>query len=294
MFDFKFIDIHVHVQRTKGFPRPDGSVFALPEDLISRYDELGIFCGVLLPCVCPDCSTHVQSVDDVIEISRKYAPYFVPFCNVDPRQLTNSPDAPFADLLAFFKRQGCKGVGEITSNLPFSAPLVRNLFSACEKTKMPLTFHISPSIGGNYGLYDEPGLPQLEQSLRDFPGMTFLGHSQAFWAEIAPLKNVDDRKGYPKGSVGKPGRVVELMRKYPNLHGDLSAGSGFNAVSRDERFGCEFLDEFQDRLYFGTDICSPAGTSPLAPYLRQLVAQKKIRRACFEKIGRRNAERLLA
>ena len=66
------------------------------------------------------------------------------------------------------------------------------------------------------------------------------------------------RARYPTGPV-TPGRLVELMRRYPNLHGDLSAGSGFGAISRDPEFGYQFLEEFQDRLYWGTDIARVPG-----------------------------------
>ena len=33
---------------------------------------------------------------------------------------------------------------------------------------------------------------------------------------------------------------MELLRKYPNLYGDLSAGSGYNAITRDPAFGDAF------------------------------------------------------
>ncbi|MEI8345181.1 MAG: hypothetical protein WCG06_03820, partial [Candidatus Omnitrophota bacterium] len=48
------------------------------------------------------------------------------------------------------------------------------------------------------------------------------------------------------------GRVPQLMRKYTNLYGDLSAGSGCNALKRDRKYAVKFLNEFQDRLMFGT------------------------------------------
>ena len=58
---------------------------------------------------------------------------------------------------------------------------------AGERIGFPLTFHIAAQMGGMYGLYDEPGLPQLEQSLATFPKLNFLGHSQTFWAEMGPI-----------------------------------------------------------------------------------------------------------
>jgi len=95
--------------------------------------------------------------------------------------------------------------------------------------------------------------------------------------------------------VVEGGALVRLFRTYPNLYGDLSpaAGSGFNSVSRDPEFGCAFLEEFQDRLLFGTDICDPRNKLTLIDYLNDAVAEGRISRAAYEKIGWRNAERVL-
>ncbi len=81
--------------------------------------------------------------------------------------------------------------------------MVQNLFRHAEKLGLPVTFHIGPQIGGCYGLYDEPGLPQLERTLQKYPGLYFLGHSQPFWAEISQLETPADRYGYPGYPVKK-------------------------------------------------------------------------------------------
>ena len=49
------------------------------------------------------------------------------------------------------------------------------------------------------------------------------------------------------------GRVPELLRTYPNLCADLSAGSALTALSRDPGFAQDFLLEFQDRLLYARD-----------------------------------------
>ena len=64
-------------------------------------------------------------------------------------------------------------------------------------------------------------------------------------------------------------------------------------MSRDPAFGYRFLDEFQDRLFFGTDICAPTNQTPLVGFLRDAVDGGHISRACFDKITFRNAVRLL-
>ena len=288
-----FIDIHVHTNARPAPIRAQGHVtYASPEYLLTRYDVLGIERAVILPTTNPECALQIQSAEEAIETAEAWPERFIPFCNLDPRMGQNDANADLEILAAYYKAMGCKGCGELSANFPFDNPMMENLFSACEKTGLPLTFHIAPQIGGCYGIYDDPGLPLLEGALKKFPNLIFLGHSQCFWAEIGSIEGVDNRNSYPKGKVTE-GRVVELMRKYPNLHGDLSAGSGHNAVSRDEEFGLRFMEEFQDRLYFGTDICEPNTETPLVDYLLRLRNEEKISETVFQKIAKGNAERLL-
>ena len=53
----------------------------------------------------------------------------------------------------------------------------------------------------------------------------------------------------------KPGgKLLKLLKKYKNLHCDLSAGSGLNAISRDPAWGKRFLLRYSDRILYGTDM----------------------------------------
>jgi predicted TIM-barrel fold metal-dependent hydrolase len=207
--------------------------------------------------------------------------------------MRNSVDAPLGDLISHYKENGCRGLGEVCANLPFLHPKVQNLFRHAREVGLPVVFHISPEIDNNYGLYDDPGLPQLERSLHLHKDLKFFGHSQAFWAEIAALDTPADRYGYPKGRVAVEGVVPKLMRRYPNLYGDLSAGSGHNALSRDPDYGARFLDEFQDRLFFGTDITAPTTPTPLADFLIEMRDSGRITETVFRKVARENAIRIL-
>ena len=230
---------------------------------------------------------------EVLALAERHGGRFIPFCNVDPRAMKNSPFAPLGDLLSHYKDRGCKGVGEVTANLPLLDPLVRNLFRCVEDAGLPLTFHLAAQVGDTYGLCDDPGLPQLDRTLSAFPNLTFLAHSQVFWAEMAPLRKPADRYGYPKYPVDSEGVVPKLFRQHENLRGDLSAGSGHNALARDPDYAVEFLNEFQDRLLFGTDICAPETPTPLVDFLIDLRDRNKISREVFNKVARENAIRLL-
>ena len=87
------------------------------------------------------------------------------------------------------------------------------------------------------------------------------------------------------------GRAVELLRKYPNLHADLSAISGLNAILRDTDYGMRFLTEFQDRLYYGTDLLNTEFVFPLGQLLDFWLLSGKISETVYRKICRENAER---
>ena len=288
----KKIDIHVHTSPSKWIAY-GGYAFATPEELIEMYDNLGVEMGILLP-VSNSAMVTSSNYENYL-IAEKYPDRFVWFCSFCPMQYDNSKDTDFTLFLEECKKHGAKGIGEITANLPITDPRTFNLFKHVEKAGLPLTFHIG-DLGNDYGLVDDIGLPGLEKALQTFPNLKFLGHSQQFWAEISKVENDAQRHGQPKGKVTE-GRVAELMRKYPNLLGDLSAGSGYNAITRDVEYGYKFLEEFQDRLFYGTDICATSNVQydflKLAKFLDDAVLNGKISYDAYYKISRGNAIKLL-
>ena len=290
-----FIDCHAHALEVPSCPHPANGLqlISTPEDLIPIYDRLGIEKAVLLPIGSADSTCFVQSNEEALRIAEKTG-RFIPFCNVDPRSLCNSADANLEYVLKYYQDKGCKGVGEVTANLDMDDPRVQNLFQAADSCGIALTFHLSPRKHHTYGLIEDMGLKKLEKVLQKFTKVKIFGHSQAFWAEIAANPSVEARNGYPKGKIEEEGAIPRLMRKYPNLYGDLSAGSGCNALARDEEYAIKFLNEFQDRLMFGTDICCPdRAATPLVDFLLKLRSEKKISEEVFQKVARENIIRLL-
>lgn len=287
-----FIDIHAHAYR-RPYPGPNGkAVFSTPEQILKRHDELGIERAVLLPLVNPEVYLP-QSNEDILEMCENSNGRFIPFCNIDPRAITNSCDAPLGYILRYYRDCGCKGIGEVLPNMEFRDPKLHNLLKHVQDVGFPFIFDATGRKDTWYGLYDDPGMPQLEDCLRKFPGVAFLGHGPAFWAEIGQLETPADRYGYPAYPIKEEGVVPKLMRRYPNLYGDLSAGSGANALMRDPSYAVQFLNEFQDRLLFGTDICAYDQPVPLVDFLLSLCKDNKIDEVVFQKIARENAIKLL-
>ena len=294
-----FIDIHAHAYRK----RPPVYSFCTAEQVLERYDAMGIEMGALLPIVSPEIYMP-QANEDILEMAEQYPDRFIPFCNIDPRALTNSADAPLDRLLRHYRDLGCKGLGEVMPNLAVMDPLVQNLFKHAEDVGLAVTFDGSDQLSGDFGLYDDPGLPELEHTLQRFPNLIMLGHGPVFWSEIARLETPAER-GFvfapgggqvgrlPTSLVKEEGVVPKLLRRYPNLYGDLSDLTAHNALARDPQYGPAFLTEFQDRLMFGTDLCSPEMPVPLVDLLLAWRSSGKIGDRVFQKVARENAITLL-
>jgi len=295
-----FIDIHAHAYRR---PIPFVVQFCTAEQVIERYDKAGIERGALLPIVSPEIYLP-QANEDILDMCEKYPDRFFPFCNIDPRALTNSSDAPLDRLLRYYKDKGCRGLGEVMLNVPVMHPMVQNLFKHAQDIGLPVTCDGSDVVGGDFGLYDDPGLPQLEHTLQRFPNLIILGHGPIFWSEISRLETPAQRKtvfrpdgeqaGFqpPTGQIKEEGVVPKLLRRYPNLYGDLSDSYPWTALSRDHDYGPKFLAEFQDRLLFGTDLCAFDMPIPLGDLLWEWLTKKKISEQVFNKIARENAIKL--
>ena len=125
----KFIDIHAHAYRR---PVPFVVQFCSADELKARYQAEGVQMGALLPIVSPEIYLP-QANEDILEMVEQSPECFFPFCNVDPRALTNRADAPLDSVLAYYRDLGCRGVGEIMPNLRMDDPRVQNLFRCAEK-----------------------------------------------------------------------------------------------------------------------------------------------------------------
>lgn len=272
----KFIDVHTHLGRYRQW---DKNLTA--EGLIQWMDEHQVEKSVVLPLVSPEATTFLQPTEVVLEECRKFPDRLIPFCAIDPRTHYGNKNA-LLDILRRYKDQGAKGFGEHKVGLPFDHPLMMRVYEACQEVGLPLLFHLD-NVRGT----DEPGLPGLRRALTSFPKLTFIGHGPGWWASISgDAKALGD---YPTGPVTPGGAIDLLMDKFDNIYGDLSAGSGSNAISRDPKFGREFLIRRADRLMFGTDYLAPGQAVPQFELLRSIELPDEVR----HKIYRGNAERIL-
>jgi uncharacterized protein len=173
-----------------------------------------------------------------------YPDRLIPFFHIDPRR----PGA--LERIRRAARMGARGFGEHKIGLPVDAPESLAVYRLCAELDWPVLLHFE------YGRYN-PNFAAFEQVLRSNPETRFIGHAQAWWANIsADAPTQPDAPGfaaYPKGPVVPGGLTDRWLEQYPNLYGDLSAGSGFNALSRDPEFTRGFLRRHQTKLLWATD-----------------------------------------
>ena len=282
----KKIDLHLHLTPFQ-LPKLGKMNLTSGTNMLPHLDELGIEKGVLMSSAEKGLLFGTNKANKAI--CGKHPDRYAWMCTLKP----GHPDTVY-ERLAMYKSQGAIGVGELTVNRRLDDPFLQALFAAAEKLDMPVTIHMSPEVGYSYGVVDEPGLPLLEQVLKTYPKLKILGHSQTFWIEMsgdAPTEKAA-RNQWGQGPVVPGGRVPELFAKYPNLYGDLSANSGSCAIMRDEAFGLQFLETYADRLFFATDMVSKDMVFPLGAWLDEKLASGELTQETYEKIVRRNAERI--
>lgn len=291
------IDMHVHSQLSCGPERLRGGTWPTPEEVREAYDAIGIEKGVEMPRLAPERMHDPITSRDAEFLARTY-PDTIGwwFCAMDPRMANNSPHDDLSYYLDFFKERGAKGVGELQANLYIDDPRVMNLLYHCQKSHLPITIHFG-KLGEGCGIADDLGLPRLEKVLREFPDLKILAHAMTFWSEISADVTEKERNGYPTGKIQREGRIAKLLRQYPNLFCDLSAKSGLNALTRDEEYAYEFLEEFSDQILFATDISSSktlcGSAQKLSDFLDNAYKNSNISQKVYQKICRENALSLL-
>jgi predicted TIM-barrel fold metal-dependent hydrolase len=276
----KYIDMHTHIGTTW-----NGNKELTPKGLLDWMDKHDVEKAVLLPLVSPESSSFLLLTEPALKAAKDHPDRFIPFCSIDPRTSVRGGLKGFVSVIKAWVDQGAKGFGEHKVGLNFDDPLMMTVYAACQEVGIPLLFHMDTQRGK-----DEPGLPRLEHALATFPKLNFIGHGPGWWASISgDIKTKKDLGSYPKGPVALGGAIDRLMAKYPNIYGDLSAGSGANSISRDKAFGREFMIRRQDRLMFGTDYLQPGQPVPQFELFDSLDLPKNVQAKIFKK----NAQRVL-
>lgn len=283
------IDLHLHLS-FHSLPKGDKMSVSSYQEMLPHLKELGIEKGVLMSSGETPSLLPMGTNEENYRIVSADQEHYAWMCNLD---YDGNSETIYERLLAC-KEKGAVGIGELMINRRLDDPFFRRLFDAAGKLKLPVTFHMSPEVGYSYGVVDEPGLPLLEECLKNHPDTLFLGHSQTFWIEMSKDAPADKegRNSWGHGPILPGGRVPELFAKYPNLCGDLSANSAGCAIMRDPEFGLKFLETYSERLFFATDMVNTDMVFPLGQWLDEQAAAGKLTETAYENICFKNARRV--
>ncbi len=267
----RYVDVHTHLGQTWNNTEPLSA-----RSLLAWMDQNDISQAVVLPLVSPESSSYPITSDFVLEATRPHRDRLIPFCSVDPRTSYSGGLKGLTDMLRKYADAGAKGFGEHKPGVQLDDARNMTIYAACGELNLPVLFHLDQLRNT-----DQPGLPGLEHALQEHPNTTFIGHGPGWWASISGEITAADLARYPDGPVKPGGALDTLMEKYPNLYGDLSAGSGAGAISRDPQFGREFLIRRADRLMFGTDYLSPGQNVPQLELFRSIDLPAEVQAKVF-------------
>ncbi len=279
------VDFHTHIGEVKSFsPRLKGWVRVGVEDLLSYMGERGVERAVVLSLP-PDSDPYAKVVSNrrLLEAVEPHAGRLVPFCCPNPL------NARAASLFKRMVGEGCRGLGELKVQLRIDDPRVVRLLKAAESLGVPALVHIEEGPLFNYCY----GVDKLEDVLKLAPDLKLVVHGPGWWRHVSAEPGTE---AYPKGPVKGEGLVHRLLRRYDNLYADISASSGLNALARDPEHARRFLEEFQDRVVFGTDFpcLSEEGQFGSDGAHLRLIGGLQLPERAVRKILRENAEKLLA
>jgi len=277
------IDIHQHVGYSG---RPD-------DVLLAHQRAMGITTTILLPAGRPvnRPSTHngesnglaAQALGNeaCYELARAHPKAFLFAAN-------EVPDVEGATLvIEQYLKLGAVMIAEQKFGVECDSPEMQKIYQLAQAYRVPVLMH------WQFGRYNH-GFERFYQMLEKYPRVNFIGHAQTWWANID--RNYSDPTVlYPKTSPVTPdGLTDRYLSDYPNMFGDLSAGSGLNALTRDEAFTRDFLTRHQNKLLYGSDCNDHVGSgekcqgAQTIAVLRRLSATRQIER----KLLYGNAKRL--
>ena len=176
-------------------------------------------------------------------------------------------------------KEGAQGFGEMKLHVAADGPELRRAYALAADLRVPILIHFQEvEQFPNEGTWSTGYATTFESMLKAYPKTTFIGHADAFWANVSA--DYHNEVAYPSGPVKRGGVTDRLLSDYPNLLGDLAANSGNNALSRDPEFTADFLKRHQDKLLFGSDCtCTDgrgAGVNPASRMAGKCVARETL------------------
>ena len=245
------IDIHQHIPYTK----------RTAEQMMAHQAAMGISLTILLPAGSRlGLAAGVNPYPETQAFAEKYPDRFRWFAN----EVTDQPDA--IDVIRRQLKAGAIGIGEQKFDVACDSAATERIAALAAEFDVPVLMHFQQ------GSYNH-GIQRFHRILEKFPTVNFIGHAQTFWGNIS--QNYDEKVLYPKGPVTPGGITDRLLSDYPNMYGDLSAGSGLQAFLRDEDHARAFFSRHQDKLLYGSDCSDPVGHGPACSGYQQIASVRR-------------------
>jgi uncharacterized protein len=275
------IDIHQHV----------GYHGRSDEHLVAHQRAMGITHTLLLPAGRPvsTASTHQGKSNGLaakcggnaaaLELVKAYPGELFLGAN----EVTDDSNA-VAEIEKYLKL-GAVIIGEQKFSVQADSAESQRLFALAADYQVPILLHFQE------GTYNH-GYDRLPALLRKHPKTIFIGHAQTVWAHIDAAYSGPGL--YPKGAVKAGGLTDRYLADYENFYADMSAGSGLNALTRDEEHTRGFLDRHQDKILYGSDCADHFGRGPGCQGASTLAAIRQLapNKAAEQKILFANSKRV--
>lgn len=269
------IDIHQH---TNYGGRSD-------QQLLAHQRAMGITTTILLPAGHPvkTASTH-NGVSNGLQAKCTANEACYKFAQEHPKEFTfganEVPDVPGATKeIEKYLKLGAVVIGESKFGVECDSPEMQKIYALAQEYNVPVLMH------WQFKMYNY-GLERFYKMLEKFPKVNFFGHAQTWWANIdKDYKDHLEGNGlYPRTKVTPGGITDRYLSDYPNMYGDLSAGSGLNSMKRDEEQARAFFERHQDKLVYGSDCVDTIGRgggcqgAQTIAMIRRLAPSKKVER----------------
>ena len=266
------IDIHQHL----------GYSGRADADFLAHQEKMGATTTILLPAgrdanrpsthdgVANGLQARALGNEDCFRFARGYPRAFRCAANEVP-----DLDDATKEIERYLK-MGAVAIAEQKFGVECDSPEMQRIYEVAQSARVPVIMH------WQFKMYNY-GFERFYKMLEKYPRVNFIGHAQTWWGNISGAYS-DQAVMYPPGPVAPGGLTDRYLSDYPNMFGDLSAGSGLNALRRDEGFARDFVQRHQDKLLFGSD-CSDtdgAGTTCLGAQIlaavRRLAPAARVQR----------------
>ena len=276
------IDIHQHLGYSG---RPD-------EVLLRHQQAMGISTTILLPA---GRSVNTPSTHDGVsnglqaqclgnEACRQFAKAHSKEFRFGSNEVPDIVDA--SREIERYVKLGAVIIGEQKFGVDCDSPAMQEIYALAADHRVPVLMH------WQFQMYNY-GFERFHKMLEKYPKVNFLGHAQTWWANV-DRNNTDQTVMYPKGPVTPGGLTDRYLSDYPNMFGDLSAGSGLNALTRDENFARDFIARHQDKLIYGSDCSDHVGSGSACQGAQTIAAIRRLSpsKAVERKLLHGNAKKL--